>query len=52
MNINKLGALIWTGCGAAWAVLAYVTGVPEAAVVACASLLVAYVFNEWRGEDD
>lgn len=52
MNRFKWGALCWTGCGAAWAVMAGVFDRPDMAVLAVACLIMARVFNEWPPEDD
>jgi len=40
----KLGTLMWTGSAAGWAVLAYLTRLPEAAYVSVGCVAVSYVW--------
>ena len=50
MNALKWGALAWTASGAGWAVLAYLTGLPECGITAVLCLGMAAVFNELGSE--
>jgi hypothetical protein len=43
--LTRYGGLIWTGCGAVWFCIGYITGEPMHWLVACCSLVVASVWG-------
>jgi len=43
--MTPLGTLMWTASSAGWTVLAYLTGIPEAAVTALSCGLMAIIWH-------